>query len=126
VFDLQKVDRSGRNLIFYVRATNNHTKNQYLLFYDESCDCDRSMITDAKGTPVNVSNVYLWQGSKRTSVIDAHRGLAIAPGKSLDVELVFDYTPNAKALIMKPIIGTRTIFYRWWSEEVTFENFDSP
>ena len=126
VFDLQKVDRSGKNLIFYVRATNNHTKTQYLLFYDESCECDRSMIADAKGNPVNVNNVYMWDGSKRTSVIDAHRGLAMGPGKSLDVELVFDYMPNAKALIMKPIIGTRTIFYRWWSEEVTFENFDSP
>ncbi|WP_419660580.1 hypothetical protein [Desulfosarcina variabilis] len=126
VFDLQKVDRSGKNLIFYVRATNTHTKTQYLLFYDETCECDRSMITDAKGKPVNVSNIYLWQDDKKTSVVDAHRGLAMEPGKHLDIELVFDYTPNAKTLVMKPIIGTRTIFYRWWSEDVTFKNFDLP
>jgi hypothetical protein len=127
MFDLKKVNRSGKDLIFYVRATNQHSRTQYLMFYDESCECDRSMILDPRSSePISVRHVYLWQGDKRTSAIDAHRGLAMAPGKSLDVELVFDYTTNAKTLIMKPIVGTRTLFYRWWSEDVTFEKFDLP
>lgn len=127
MFDLERIDRSGNRLTFYVKATNKHSRTQYMLFYEKSCECDRSMITGTKGSkPVSVNNVYLWQGDKKTDVIDAHRGLAVAPGKSLDVELVFDYTPNAKKLILRPIVGTRTIFYRWWSEDVTFENFNVP
>ncbi len=126
-FNLEKVTRSGGNLTFYVKATNKYGRTQYLLFYDESCECDRSMISGTHGKPISVSKVYLWQGDKKTDVTEVSRGLPMEPDSTIDVELVFKEMPHATKLILKPVVGTRKLFiYSWWSDDVTFKNFPLP
>ena len=125
-FTLTDITRDGENLIFHVTAKNNYGRSQYLLFYDESCGCDRSQIIDQKGKSISVSRVYLIQGGQKVNVADEKRGLAMEDGASIDVELVFKDLPGANRMNLKPVVGTKRIFYRWWSETVTFNNFQLP
>lgn len=132
LFKLDKVTRSGKDLSFFVVATNRSGYILYLAFYDESSSYARSTLSARAGTQQPVNQVFLWQGSQKTPAADAYRGVAVQPNDTVTVELIFKGGAAGATMIPRlnllPSVGTRSFIrtYSWRSEEVPFKNISVP
>lgn len=131
-FNLDRVERSDKNLTIFVWATNKAEYTQYLAFYDKASRYARTTITTRSDTPVEVDQIYLIQGSRKTPSADAYRGIPVEPGSTVTVQFIFKNTSSDNAFISKlnliPTVGTRSFIrtYRWNSEEVPLRNISVP
>ncbi len=128
LFELNKVSKAGNEVTFLVGATNNSKSTKYLAFYDETTGYTRSSIASQAGELQGVNLVYLWQGDVKTPASDARRGVAVEPGKSVVVELIFkEMAPDTTVVSqfnLHPYVGTRSFImtYSWTSRDLSFEN----
>ena len=132
LFKLDKVSRSGKDLSFFVAATNRSGYILYLAFYDESSGYARSTLSARSDAQQQVNQVFLWQGRQKTPAAEAYRGVAVQPNDTVTVELIFKEAAAGTAMIPRlnllPSVGTRSFIrtYSWRSEEVPFKNISVP
>jgi hypothetical protein len=126
LFELTGAKKTGNEITLMLEATNQVNNTKYLAVYDETSRYAKSSITDESGKTYPVGQVYLLQGEKKTSSHDADRGIAIEPGTSVTVQLIFKKVPsNLKTLKLfnfHPYTATRIVFFKWNETDVPFRN----
>jgi TolB-like protein len=124
-YDLKQVKMSGGELTVFIEATNKSGKNRYLAVYDQTSRYVKSTLTDEMDKPVEVSEVFLWDGDKRTSSYDASRGIYVQDGKKATVEMIFKDVPAGTSLIkllnFHPYTAVKLIVFKWRETDVQFK-----
>jgi hypothetical protein len=111
------VKMTGGELTFLIEATNKMDRAKQLALYDQFSRYTKSTLIDEAGNTHEVKQVYLWEGEKKTSAYDAHRGISVESKQSVTAEMIFKEIPPStrviKLLNLHPYTATRLIFFKW-------------
>jgi predicted nucleic acid-binding Zn-ribbon protein len=117
LFELTSVKMAGGELTFLIDATNKTDRAKYLALYDQASRYTKSTLIDETGNTHEVKQVYLWEGERKTSAYDAHRGIPVESKQSVTAEMIFKEIPPAtrviKLLNLHPYTAIRILFFKW-------------
>ena len=127
LFELTSVKMAGGELTFLIDATNKTDGARHLALYDQSSRYTRSTLIDETGKTHEVKQVNLWQGDRKTSAQEAHRGIPVESNHQVTVEMIFKEIPPAtqvvKLLNLHPYTATRMVWvFKWNETDAPFKN----
>ncbi|MCE5263577.1 MAG: hypothetical protein LLG97_08600 [Deltaproteobacteria bacterium] len=127
LFELTSVKMAGGELTLLIDATNKTDGAKNLALYDQSSRYTRSTLIDEAGKTHEVKQVNLWQGDRKTTASEAHRGIPVESNQQVTVEMIFREIPPAtqviKLLNLHPYTATRVVWvFKWNESDAPFKN----